>query len=98
VRAVRHILDSLRDTKLKGLGIPSGIFTESDGRETRMYFLDNSSLRSTGDFEALAEVRSILGQAYERCRADGATFLVIFIPTKFRVYSGFTKFDPAHNH
>lgn len=96
VLAMRRIVDTLQhrdaahDAKLKR--IPSGRFKGHDGRETRMYFLDDSP-PSAEDYEALEEVRSILSQAYELCRADGARFLVIFIPTKFRVYSGFTRFD-----
>jgi len=84
VLAVHRLRDSLQrgngahDAKRKR--ILSGIFKEHDGRETRMYFLDDSP-PSAEDYEALEEVRSILGQAYELCRANGARFLVIFIPT-----------------
>ena len=94
--AMRRIVDSLphrdvaEDATLKS--IPSGTFKGYGGRETRMYFLDYRP-PSAEDYEALEEVRSILGQASALCRADGARFLVIFIPTKLRVYSGFTRFD-----
>src|SRR5262245_40796404 len=96
VLATRRVLDSLphrtaaRDTKLKR--IPSGVFKERDGRETRMHFLDDGP-PSAEDYEALEEVRSILREACELCRTVGARFLVVLIPTKFRVYSGFTRFD-----
>jgi hypothetical protein len=80
--------------------VPSGIFKESDGRNIRIYFLDNSNPLSARDFEALDQVRSDLRQASELCRTVGAKFLVVFIPNKFRVYQGFTTFEadekPSH--
>ncbi len=42
---------------------------------------------------ALKEVYSTLERAAGLCRADGAELLVVFIPTKLRVYRDLTSFD-----
>lgn len=109
VRAVRRILDSWRHGEAAGWalahgrpasstdGFPSGVFEESNGRKTRMVFLEPNAPLSAKEYEALEEVRSILRQAYELCRRNDARFLVIFIPTKFRVYSRFTGFAAAEH-
>jgi hypothetical protein len=73
--------------------VPSGIFKESDGRNTRLFFMDNSSPLTARDSQALEQVGSDLGQASGLCRTEGAKFLVLFIPTKFRVYNAFTTFE-----
>jgi hypothetical protein len=95
--AVPRILASWRDGNLaddaKLKGIPSGLFEESDGRKTRLYFSDKSLPLSARDHEALEEVRSILRQAYELCRAARAKFLVVFVPTKLRIYRDVTEFE-----
>ena len=97
VLAVRRILDSWRygERAKEWDGIRSGVFEESNGRKTRMVFLEPNAPLSAKEYEALEEVRSILRQAYELCRRNDARFLVIFIPTKFRVYSRFTGFAAA---
>ncbi len=96
VLAVRRILESVwqggaaNQARLKKI---SGVFEGSDGRKTLMYFLDEGRSLSASDYEALEKLRAILGQAYELCRADGAKFLFVFIPIKFRIYNGFVKFN-----
>ena len=95
VLAVSRIFDLLRnydvdyDTKLAEI---SAVFEESDGRKARIYFVGERTSLSASDYEALEELRLILGQAYKLCHANGAKFLFVFIPIKFRIYSGFVKF------
>ncbi len=96
VLGARRIFDLLRnydvdyDTKLAEI---SAVFEESDGRKARIYFVGERTSLSASDYEALEELRPILGQAYKLCHANGAKFLFVFIPIKFRIYSGFVKFN-----
>jgi hypothetical protein len=58
-----------------------------------LYFHDKGRHLSDDDRTALEDLRLILGQAHSLCHAAGAKFLVVFAPTKFRVYKDFTDFD-----
>jgi hypothetical protein len=42
----------------------------------------------------LGRVQSILAQAHALCRQHGAELVVVFIPSRFRVYRGVCAFDP----
>ena len=72
----------------------SGVFTSSSGHKARLYFHNKGHHLSSGDYSALEDLRSILGQAHKLCHAERAKFLVVFAPTKFRVYKDFVEFDP----
>ena len=99
VVASRRALDLIRQRSLprdpNPDGFPSGLFTEAGGARTRMYFLDSSPPLSADDDAALAEVRTVLRQAHDLCAGEGARFLVVFIPTKFRVYGKLVQADSA---
>ena len=82
-----------RDERYWRRWVPSGLFKESNGREIRLFFPDNSSPLSARDSQALQQVRSDLGQGSELCRTQRARLLVVFIPTKYRVYQAFTRFE-----
>ncbi|MCI0557818.1 MAG: SGNH/GDSL hydrolase family protein, partial [Nitrososphaera sp.] len=72
----------------------SGVFSSPSGRKTRLYFHNKGRPLSSSDHSALQDLRSILRQAHNFCHAGGAQFLVVFAPTKFRVYKDFIEFDP----
>jgi hypothetical protein len=94
--AVRRLLDSAHHHRSDSAAGPkdiSGIFEASSGGKTRLYFWYKGLHLSPFDNEALQELRSSLRQAHELCRNQGANFLVVFIPTKYRVYNSFTEFD-----
>ena len=92
----RRLLNSMRNQRIpykdymKGR---SGIFISPSGQKTRLYFHDEGLYLSDDDHTALEDLRRILGQAHELCHAAGAKFLLVFAPTKFRVYRDFTEFD-----
>ncbi len=72
----------------------SGVFNSSSGHKVRHFFHDRGHHLSSSDYAALEELRSILSQAHTLCDAEGARFLFVFAPTKFRVYKQFVEFDP----
>ena len=71
----------------------SGLFTSSPGHKARLYFHYKGHHLSSADYSALEDLRSILTQAHNLCHAKRAKFLVVFAPTKFRVYKDFVEFD-----
>jgi hypothetical protein len=74
-------------------GYPSGVFTEANGRRSRMYFLDDGRPVSAADDTALAEVGGVLRRARDLCVGSGARLVVVFIPNKFRVYATHVQAD-----
>ena len=70
----------------------SGLFKKTDGSKIRMYFVEPGRFLSRGEMEALKQVRASLTEAYELCHTINARFVVVFTPTKFRVYRDFTEF------
>jgi hypothetical protein len=71
----------------------SGIFKSPSGQEIRLYFNYKGHHLSKNDLTALEDLHLILKKAHKLCHAVGAKFLLVFVPTKFRVYGGFTEFD-----
>jgi hypothetical protein len=61
------------------------------GGEVRMYFEKPARSLSTRDLDALEQVRVIFREAYELSRLHRFQLAVLFIPTKFRVYSGLVR-------
>ncbi|HKI01927.1 MAG TPA: hypothetical protein VKK31_08110 [Thermoanaerobaculia bacterium] len=82
------------------LAYPSGVFRASGGRDVRMYFEYKPHRLSAKEEAALGEVRSVLTKAGGLCRSHGARFLVVFVPSKDRIYLGRTRFaaesEPLH--
>jgi hypothetical protein len=97
--AARRLLDKLR----RNIGqVPpstdrgkdlSGVFVQASGERTRLTFWYRGHRLSGADLRSLEELRTILGQANELCRTHGIRFLVVFAPTKFRVYHSVTEFE-----
>jgi hypothetical protein len=94
VLAAERLLDSLhhgsRDQAWENV---SGLFRQADGKVIRMYFIEPGAPLSRADMEALKSLRTSFRRAYELCGTVGARFLVVFAPTKFRVYQSFTEFS-----
>jgi hypothetical protein len=82
------------------LAYPYGVFRESDGREVRMYFEYKSHRLSSREMGDLGVVRHVLGEAGDLCRRQGARFLVVFVPSKDRIYLDRARFaadaEPLH--
>jgi SGNH hydrolase-like domain, acetyltransferase AlgX len=72
----------------------SGVLSIPTRPKTRLHFHYKGHYLSLGDYAALEDLRAVLTQAYQLCHAEGAQFLVVFAPTKFRVYKSFVEFDP----
>jgi hypothetical protein len=72
----------------------TGMFTESSGRTTLIYFRAAGHYLSAEELRALEGIRSIFREADALCRANAASFLVVFVPDKFRVYKQFIQLDP----
>jgi hypothetical protein len=71
----------------------SGIFKLPTGQEIRLYFGYIGHHLSENDRIALEELPLLLIQGQKLCNAVGAKFLLVFAPTKFRVYRDFMEFD-----
>lgn len=95
--AVGRLRDSLHrgnQDDAPGLEYLSGIVEGCPGSKSRTYFLDPDQAHlSAADDEVLEEIRLTLSQAYELCRINAIRFVLVFAPTKFRVYKEFTTFD-----
>lgn len=96
VSAFGRLLNSMQNPNVSRMDHnqgQSGIFTSPSGEETRLTFYQKSHHLSEKDRIALEEIRLILGQAHKLCHAAEAKFLLVFVPTKFRVYRDFMEFD-----
>ena len=71
----------------------SGLFDVESGRSERLYFWYAGRELGEADDRALDRLITILAEAESGCRAHGAAFAVVFVPTKFRVHGDFTKFE-----
>jgi len=74
------------------LAYPHGTFRESDGRDVRMYFEYAAHRLSPREIADLDVVRRVLGEAGRLCERQGARLLVVFVPSKDRVYLDRTRF------
>jgi hypothetical protein len=78
----------------------SGRFVDHSGRELAMYFATGVQ-HGDGDpplprerAPELDRVRAILAEAHALCQRNQIEFVVLFIPSKFRVYRSVCAFDP----
>lgn len=96
----RNALSSLRrllrtrlgEDKTGTLAYPSGLFHPRDGQDVRMYFEYPSHRLSPKEKAALGTVGRVLKEAGGLCRLQGARFLVVFVPSKDRIYLDRTRF------
>lgn len=72
----------------------SGVMQTSSGDKLTVYFVYPTAPLSKADVDALNETAHTLADARSLSAAQGARFLFVFIPTKFRVFHGFCKFPP----
>ncbi|HKV10774.1 MAG TPA: SGNH/GDSL hydrolase family protein [Thermoanaerobaculia bacterium] len=86
--AVRRLtgLDEGAQESMKRMRNRSCLVREGDGRSVPMYFWYEGYFLSEKDEASLREVRRLLRQAADLCRARGTDLLVVFIPVKYRVY------------
>jgi hypothetical protein len=70
----------------------SGIMLTSDGNKRATYFLYASPPFSKEDLNALRDTTQTIATASKLCQVQGVHLIVVFIPTKFRVYHGFCQF------
>lgn len=70
-----------------------GVFRTPDGRSTRMYFLDRMVPLSETDRHALSIQADVLNKGHKRIESSGAELVVVFVPTKDRVYRDVLRFS-----
>ena len=82
------------------LAYPSGLFHQKGGKDVRMYFEYKSHRLSTKETAALHTVGRVLREAGGLCQRQEARFLVVFVPSKDRIYLDRTRFaanaEPLH--
>jgi len=73
-----------------------GWFRDADGVQHKMYFYDFYATRQITEFERarLQVTADTLRRAAEDCRRRGITFVVYYVPIKFRVYRDSVTFPP----
>jgi hypothetical protein len=70
----------------------SGVMKNSDGNDLTVYFLYSSPPFSNEDLGAIDETTRTIAAASKLCEGQGVRLIVVFIPTKFRVYHSFCQF------
>lgn len=91
-RLRRVVQDRLGEDAMGTLGYPSGVFQPRGGVPVRMYFEYKAHPLSTREEKSLGEVRQVLEEAGRLCGRQGARLLVVFVPTKDRVYKSLCRF------
>jgi hypothetical protein len=71
----------------------SGLFRIRSGERVRLEFWNDRQL-APADRKSLADLPAVLARAQAMCRAQGASFLLVFAPSMFRTYGRFTEFAP----
>ena len=78
-------------------GVEGNIATvlDDEGREHRMYFGERSTAASltTRQIDALQKSVAAIEEAYRVVQKEGAQFIVVLAPTKFRVYRDIANFE-----
>jgi acetyltransferase AlgX (SGNH hydrolase-like protein) len=72
----------------------SAVVEAPNGEKRTTYFLYSSQPLSRQDLGALDQTVLILATAHQLCAAQGARLILVFVPTKFRVYHPFCRFPP----
>jgi SGNH hydrolase-like domain, acetyltransferase AlgX len=90
--AIRRFVQSHSETDATGtLAYPSGVFHAAD-RDVRMYFEYKAHRLSPREEAALGRLGGILAEADRLCRRQGSRLLVVFVPSKDRVYKDRCRF------
>ena len=66
-----------------------GEFRAADGLELQMYFIDAPAPLEAPELAALRRLREILARAHELAAQSGARLVILYVPTKYRVYGSF---------
>jgi hypothetical protein len=78
----------------------SGLFTRARDDAHKLYFAYPGAPLAEQDLDSLKKTQQLLLEARRGAADAGATFLLLFVPTKFRVYGELCQFeedaDPAH--
>jgi hypothetical protein len=69
----------------------SGVLRSTNGRTARMYFVDGDVPLGPTGLGALTRFGTILARAAAAVRERGIDLVVVFVPTKFRVYGGIVE-------
>jgi hypothetical protein len=74
----------------------SGLFKAQNGQTLRLYFLYPMHPLTAQEEAALQETGKIIAEAQRECAARQITLLVVFVPSKFRVYRGQLQINPQN--
>jgi len=89
----RQIFDLLPETSRNRALNQSGLFTRSDGVTERVYFGQSADPWTPHQWQVTIDT---LGRASRLSRENGAEFVVVYIPRKFRIYKDYLKLSPDH--
>ncbi len=99
--ALQHAIQTwLRPQPRRPARLFTGRFTDDAGREVAIYFRDGVQHGDGAPHPPregspeLQSVRSWLTEANAMCRRQGAELIVLFIPSRFRVYRDVCAFEP----
>ena len=73
----------------------SGVVRLPGGEEARLFFRYPGRPPTAADRAALEEFATILGAARDLCEQNRIKLVVVFVPTKYRVYEGTCRFEPG---
>jgi hypothetical protein len=65
-----------------------------DDAERNMYFVYTAAPLAEEELDSLRKAQDILRDASRRCDEAGARLVLVFVPTKFRVYGAHCRFEP----
>lgn len=74
----------------------SGLVTDAQGKTTRIYFTHELPATDSYRLFFINKVRGAFADAYHLAAAQGARFVVVFLPESFRVFQPFARF-PANS-
>jgi PAS domain-containing protein len=74
-----------------------GTISGEDGTDHQLFFLDHTEtvVLTTEELGALKKTGEIIKAAYNLAKSGEARFVVVFAPTKFRVYHDIAKLNPS---
>ena len=74
-----------------------GTVLDDEENEHRLYFMDHSSMVSltAKELDGLQKSVAAIEEAYRVVQKEGAQFIVVLAPTKFRVYQDVANFEKA---
>jgi SGNH hydrolase-like domain, acetyltransferase AlgX len=91
-----HLFRRLADPLFPNEVPSTGFFRSADGEARALYFYGDAAVRwDAYEQERFEKTKAAFRRGRDEIRARGARLLVVFIPTKFRVYGDYCRFPPG---